>query len=128
VGVVVIEKFELPNGVLGFRAAEKLTRADYTEVLIPALREALESGNKLRMLFQIGPGFHGMDAGALWEDMKADLTVGLPHASAWDRIAIVSDESWVKPAFSMLGWMAPGDNKTFTLDEYEHAKAWVTGG
>ena len=39
---------EMPAGTIGFRAAGHLTRDDYADVLIPDLREAMDSGRGLR--------------------------------------------------------------------------------
>ena len=36
----MIERMEMPAGVIGLRATGKLTRGDYRQALEPALREA----------------------------------------------------------------------------------------
>jgi hypothetical protein len=60
---------DMPPGTLGFRVAGRLTRDDYAGVLVPPLRSAIESGERLRVLYAIGPELH-MEPGALWEDLE----------------------------------------------------------
>jgi hypothetical protein len=54
---------EMPSGTFGFRASGKLSPADYRDVLVPPLREAIERGEKVRLLFQIGPRSMGLRLG-----------------------------------------------------------------
>jgi hypothetical protein len=42
---------EMPAGTVGFRVAGDLTREDDTDMLVPALHAALESGGGLRILY-----------------------------------------------------------------------------
>ena len=55
-------------GTVGLRAAGKLSKDDYVEVLEPALREGIEAG-ELRLLFVL-TDFDGLELGAWPEDLK----------------------------------------------------------
>jgi stage II sporulation SpoAA-like protein len=116
----------MPAGTYGFRASGKLSHSDYVEVMIPPLRAAIDRGEKVRMLYQLGPGFHGIAAGALWDDVQADITLGLGHLSAWERTALVSDEGWLSHVAATIGWLIPGEMQTFSLDQLDAAKRWLT--
>jgi SpoIIAA-like len=118
---------DLPPGALGFRLAGRLRRADYTDVLLPTLRALVERGERLRLLVVIDPSFDGLEAGALMQELKADLDLGLRHRSAWERIAVASDAEWVRRSVAVLGWIVPGEIRVFALGELEPAKAWVAG-
>jgi hypothetical protein len=50
---------EMPPGTIGLRAAGKLSREDYREVLEPALQEGIESG-EIRLVFSL-TDFHGLE-------------------------------------------------------------------
>jgi stage II sporulation SpoAA-like protein len=117
---------EMPEGTVGFRFSGEITRADYDDVLVPALAEAFE-GDEVRCLCQLGPGFDGYEAGAVWADVKAGAKFGAGHLSAWKRTALVTDVEWVRHATALFGWMAPGELELFGLEELERAKAWVAG-
>ncbi len=118
---------DMPAGTLGFVLTGEVTRADYEEVLIPPLREAVESGGEIRCLCQLGPGFEGYEAGAIWEDMKAGARFGVGHHSAWRRMALVTDVEWARHLTALFGWLSPGELRLFALDEFEAARDWVAG-
>jgi SpoIIAA-like len=122
----MIERIEgMPPGTVGLRASGKLSRNDYREVLEPALREAVESG-ELRLVFVL-TGFDGLEPGAWIEDVKTGLRVWVREHSAWRRFALVTDVEWVAKAMHMFAWMAPGEVMITGLDGLEQAKAWVAG-
>jgi hypothetical protein len=115
-----------PPGTIGFRISGRLNRRDYTSVLIPPIRAAVDRGGKLRILVLLDEEFHGLEPSAVWEDIKAALDLGVRHHSAWERFAIVTDAEWVRRATALFGWMAPGELRLFGLGELEAAKSWLT--
>jgi SpoIIAA-like len=114
---------DMPAGTLGFRVSGHLTREDYT-VLAPPLREAVEAGQRLRVIYAIGPELH-MEPGAVWEDLKVDLELGIKHRDAWERIAVVTDLNWLWKAFELFSWMVPGEMRLFRESDFEQAKSWL---
>jgi len=123
----VIERLaEMPEGAIGFRFSGEVTRADYDDVLVPALAEAFERG-EVRCLCQLGPEFDGYEAGAAWEDLKTGARFGVGHHAGWKRTALVTDVDWVRHMTTLFGWLTPGEMKLFSLEELEQAKAWVAG-
>lgn len=122
----MIERIEeMPPGTIGLRAAGKLSREDYREVLEPALREGIESG-EIRFVFSL-TDFHGLEPGAWIEDAKTGLGAWVRNHSAWKRFALVTDVEWVAKAMRAFAWMAPGEVKVFAIDQLEAAKGWVVG-
>jgi hypothetical protein len=115
---------EMPAGTVGFSASGTLSRADYSEVLEPALREASASG-EIRMLFRL-TDFHGLEPGAWFQDVKTGLGLGIGHHSAWKRSAIVTDVDWIGKAYQFFAWMTPGEVKVYGLEGLEEAKTWLT--
>ena len=104
---------DMPEGAIGFRGSGRLTSRDYHDTLLPVIREALESGRTVNLLFATAPDFSGLDMGALWEDTKAAGTIGLKHLSSWGRIALVTDKDWMRHAISAFGWISPGEYRVF---------------
>ena len=62
----------------------------------------------MRYLVVTAPDFHGLDLGALWEDVKAEGSVGLKHHASWERFAVVTDKDWMRNAIAAFGWVSPG--------------------
>ncbi|HEY4780163.1 MAG TPA: STAS/SEC14 domain-containing protein [Solirubrobacterales bacterium] len=116
---------EMPPGTIGLRAAGKLSRDDYREVLEPALREGIDSG-EIRLVFSL-TDFHGLEPGAWIEDAKTGLGAWVRNHSAWKRFALVTDVEWVAKAMRAFAWMAPGEVRVFAIDQLEAAKGWIVG-
>ncbi len=114
---------EMPAGTVGFKVVEELTGDDYRERIEPALREAAEAG-EVRLLFEIDAGI-GMDAGAVIEDAKTGLKLGIGHMKAWKRTAVVTDVDWIRKAINAFGFMTPGEVRVFEPGELGAAKVWV---
>ncbi len=57
-----------PSNVVAIACHGNVSRQDYDDVLIPAVEKALQSHDKVRMLYEVAPDFTGYDAGAAWED------------------------------------------------------------
>jgi hypothetical protein len=62
---------DMPQGVVGLRASGKLTKEDYTGVLEPALKEAMDAG-EARVVFVIDD----------YEGIQPSAAVAM-HAFAW---------------------------------------------
>jgi hypothetical protein len=121
----VIERLTgMPAGTLGFRVEGEVEREDYTEVLAPELKRALEAGGELRAVYLI-EDLGEVEPGALWEDVKLDFDVGLRHTDQWKRSAIVTDQEWLARAARLFAWMIPGEARIYPLAELEAAKRWV---
>jgi hypothetical protein len=120
----MIERIEeMPAGTIGLRASGKLTREDYQEVLEPALREGVESG-ELRLLFMM-PDFDGLEPGAVIDDVQTGLRTWVRDHSAWKRFAFVTDVEWLARTMRAFAWLAPGEVRVCGMGELEEAKRWV---
>lgn len=114
----------MPPGTFGFRAHGHITPQDYRDVVLPPLRTAVAAGEQLRVLVAVGPEFREEPAAA-WEALKADVELGVRHRQAWERVAVVSDMSWVRRASELFAWMMPGELRAFPEHELETAKVWL---
>jgi hypothetical protein len=117
----------MPDGTIGLRASGRVTGADYDDVLMPALRQAVDEHGEVRLVFQVGPGFETFTAGMMGADVTSGLSFGVEHWSAWKRMAVVTDVDWLRHSMQMLGWMTPGEARLFGLGELDEAKRWVAG-
>lgn len=102
-----------------------MTKADYDTVLIPDFEDRLRRHKKLRIYFEIAPGFERFDPGAVWEDTKFDLG----HFFDWERCAVVTDVEWAKHVakFSeFFGFLWPGEYRAFPEAEASKALEWIT--
>ena len=117
---------DVPAGVIGLRASGKLTKEDYTEVLEPALKEAMDS-EQARVVFVL-TDFDGLDLDATFEDIKTGLGVEFAHRKEWKRLTLVTDVDRVARAMRMFAWAMPGELAVYDdLDKLEEAKSWAAG-
>jgi len=114
---------QFPNNVIAVACSGNVTRRDYETILIPRVTKALEDQKKVRLYYQIGVDFEGIDPGAMWEDLK----IGIEHLSRWERIAVVTDVYWIKHTIKAFGFLIPGAVRVFPLAEAGQARGWIVG-
>ncbi len=117
----------MPQGTVGFRVSGEIHSADYTDVLEPELRAALEAHGGLRTLYLIEE-LKKIEPSALWEDSKLGFDLGVRHQDKWVRSALVTDLEWIVSAMRLFAWMVPGEARVFPVAELASAKAWIAGG
>lgn len=111
----------MPPGTLGFEAVGEVEDDDWERDVEPTLREEIAQGGKLRLLYLIGPQTSELEGDA----MKADAEFRARHASAFERVAVVSDEDWMRPALRVLSVLLPGKARGFAVADIEAAKTWL---
>lgn len=112
---------DLPDNVVGIAASGHVSAADYETVLAPAVEAALKKHGKARLLYVLGSDFTGFAPGAMWEDAK----LGIAHFTAWEKVALVTDVSWVANAASMFKFFMPCPVQVFSTQDQTKAEAWV---
>jgi len=123
----MVERLEgLPGGAIGVRVWGTLRKREYDATIAPQLDAAAAGDGPIRYLLQVGPGFDGIDAGAMWEDAKEGLRLIGTH-SRWERTAVVSEVDWINRAINLFEWMVPGEIRVFPHAEQAAAEAWVAG-
>ena len=116
----------MPDGTVGFRIDGDVEDEDYAEILVPALKAAVDSGQGLRALYLI-EDLDDVEGNGLWEDTKLGFDVLIEHHGDWKRSAIVTDLDWMARASKLLLWLFPGEARLFRVANLEQAKAWVAG-
>jgi hypothetical protein len=111
-----------PDGVVAFAGKGQVSKKDYDEVLIPKVEAAFRRHKNLRMYYELGSQFTGIDPGAAWDD----LLVGVEHWTHWQRAAIVTDAEWLRRIISTLRFLIPHQVRLFGTAQAAEAKRWVT--
>jgi hypothetical protein len=115
----------LPNfadNIVALACEGHVTRDDYETVLVPKVEKALAKFDKIRLYYQIGSDFEGIDPSAIWEDFK----VGIEHITRWERIAVVTDVDWIRRTMSAFSFLIPGEMHVFPVAEEVKAREWIT--
>jgi hypothetical protein len=118
----VLKELGTPVGVQALEAVGTVTAADYERVFAPIVDQAGRAGSRMRLLYEFGPGFQRITAGALW----ADTRLGLGYSRLLDGCAVVSDIGWIRaPTRAISTWM-PFPVQVYANDERDDAVAWLT--
>jgi hypothetical protein len=112
----------VPVGTIGFEAVGEVDDDDWEEAVEPVLRREIADGRKVRLLYVLGPAARDVEGDAI----KAGSEFRARHASSFDRVAVVSDEDWIRPALRALSFLMPGKSKGFRVNEIDDAKTWLT--
>jgi stage II sporulation SpoAA-like protein len=113
---------EMPAGTLGFEAIGEVEDDDWERSVEPVLRSEIADGRKVRLLYLLGAEAREVEGDA----MQADSGFRARHASSFERVAVVSDEDWIRPALRALSFLLPGKAKGFRVRELAEAKTWLT--
>lgn len=120
--ITILEDF--PDHVLAVRAEGEVTREDYEDILIPAADAAFARHETLPVYYEIGEGFRGFEAGAIWKD----LTLGIGHLTGWERVAVVTSIDWIRNSVRFLSFFMPCPVKVFAPEASGQARIWVIEG
>jgi hypothetical protein len=112
---------DLPQGVEGVQATGWLSKEDYERVIKPMLSSATQQHDRMRLLFQMGPGFRGLSPEAAWEDIKLSFTA----TSRFDACAVVSNAEWLREAVRVVGFFMPCPVRSFSLAQRREAIHWL---
>ena len=118
------QMFDMPPGTIGFEAVGEIDDDDFEDVVAPVLRQQIASGHKLRLLYVLGPQLREYDGDAAQEEFK----FAARHATAYERVGVVSDESWLRPALRIVSVLVPGKIRAFRVADIDDAKRWVAEG
>ena len=112
---------EMPAGTIGFEAIGEVEDDDWEQAVEPILRAEIADGRKIRLLYLLGPQAREVEG----EAMTADTGFRARYATSFDRVAVVSDEDWMRPAMRALSFMLPGKARAFPVHELAAAKSWL---
>src|SRR5580704_12814284 len=74
--------------ILVVHVSGKLAKENYQR-FVPEFERLVRQHGKPRVLFDM-TGFHGWEAGALWDDIKFDVE----HFADIERLAMIGEEKW----------------------------------
>jgi len=116
--IEIIEGF--PDNVVGMVATGRVTVAECDSVLLPVVAEIRRRHDKLRLYFELDCRFPG----AGWED----LDIAPLRLQPWERVALVTDVSWVRQTVKALRFLIPAEVQVFPTIRAEEGRKWVTAG
>ena len=114
---------DMPMGTVGFEAHGEVEDDDFEHAVEPVLRAEIAAGRKIRLLYLLGPGMKEYEGDTLGKEMK----FAARHPTAYERVAVVSDEDWLRPALRVLSVLVPGQLRAFPVAQLAEARDWLSG-
>ncbi len=108
--------------ILSVHVSGKLQAADY-EHFVPEFERLVQQHGKLRVLFDM-TGFHGWEAGALWEDIKFDVK----HFADIERLAMVGEAKWQQGMAAFCKPFTKATIRYFDHGDAGEARNWLGEG
>jgi len=105
--------------ILVVHVSGKLTKSDY-EQFVPSFERFVQQHGKLRVLFDM-TGFHGWEAGALWEDIKFDVK----HFGDIERLAMIGETKWEQGMAAFCKPFTKATIRYFHHTDAAEARAWL---
>jgi hypothetical protein len=112
---------DLPDGLCGLRASGRVASGDYDRVARPLLERARHRGERVRLLYELAPGFEGFAPAAAWHDLR----LGTRHVRRLERCAVVTDQDWAHGALPAVAALLPCPVKVFGHDQRAQAIDWL---
>ncbi|WP_394758722.1 STAS/SEC14 domain-containing protein [Flavobacterium sp.] len=113
---------DLPKNIVGFKAVGEITEKDFSDTVMPKVKELIDKTDKLNYLLVLETSLSKFTIGA-W--MK-DALMGIKHLTKWNRVAIVSDIEAIRNFTNFFSYLIPGEFKGFEHKELQQAIDWVS--
>ena len=105
--------------ILVVHVSAKLEKEDY-EHFVPEFERLVCQQGTLRVLFDM-TGFHGWDAGTLWEDIKFDIK----HFADIERLAMVGEKKWQHGMATFCKPFTKATIRYFDHADINEARDWL---
>ena len=121
--IMITEMQDLPSNMVGFKASGQVTEADFKNVVMPKVQQAIDRNEKLNYLLVLNTDLKNFTAGA-W---LKDAVMGVKHLFKWNRAAIVSDVPAIRNFTDGFSVVMPGEFKGFEHKDLQQAIDWASG-
>ena len=113
---------DFPPYVAAYKASGAISKEEYREVVIRRVNEVAHQYNRINFLVRLETDMDNYSIGAFLRYLK----VSFQHFSKWNRMAIVTDERWLRKVYEGLSLVVPGEIKGYSLTQFPEAKEWVS--
>jgi len=112
------------NNVLALRIEGELDHESFMEV-VKDMEEEFEDQDHFRLYLEV-PELEHVEFRTIWDSLKFALTHFRQYVKQIDRIAVVSDEKWLRWVTEVENKLMPSiSEKAFTFAEVELAREWI---
>ena len=106
---------DIPDNVVALNKTGEDNPDDYENVFVPAVEQAQQKHEKIRLLYQ-------MDS-----EPSPDSKVGLKEFAQFEKVTLGTDSESGASKVKTFSFMIPCEIRVFPISELEEAKTWITG-
>jgi hypothetical protein len=114
---------DLPPHVAAYKASGAISKEEYEQVVMARVDEVALKYGRINFLVLLETGMENYSIGAFIDYIK----VSFEHFTKWNRMAIITDQQWVRRAYDVLSHVVHGEIRTYELKDFSAAKEWVSG-
>jgi hypothetical protein len=111
-----------PPHVAAYRASGLVDPKEYEQVVMDRVNEVADKYGRINFLVRLETDLGNYSIGAFLKYLK----ISFQHFTRWDRMAIVTDQGWVRAAYDMLSPLVHGEVRGYKLQEFQTARQWVS--
>ncbi|UYQ95630.1 STAS/SEC14 domain-containing protein [Chitinophaga horti] len=112
-----------PPHVAAYAASGAVSKEEYEQLVMRRVNEVADQYGKINFLVLLDTSFSNYSMGAFLEYLQ----ISFRHFFKWERMAIVSEEAWVRRAYELLSPLVHGEIRSYTHEELTVARDWVSG-
>jgi hypothetical protein len=112
----------LPDNMVGFKATGEVDERDFTEVVMPKVKELVERNGKLNYMLVLDTSIKNFSLGAWFKD----ATMGIKFITKWNKAAIVTDVDGIITFTDVFSFLSPGEFKGFERKDLQTAIDWCS--
>lgn len=121
---MVTQISNLPDNMVGFKATNDVEKADFEQVIVPAVEQIIEERGKLNYMLVLDTSITNFSFGAWFEDAM----MGLKHLLKWNRAAIITDVKGIQVFTRIFSALMPGEFRAFDHADMQKAINWTSTG
>ncbi|TCS86303.1 SpoIIAA-like protein [Anseongella ginsenosidimutans] len=115
---------EYPDDVVAYEATGRVNHAEYERIVMRRVDQVAARYGKINFIVVLKTKMERYSAAALLDY----LLISFRHFSKWNRMAIVSDEDWVRNVYSWLSPLFLGAIRSYCLSGLDEARQWIIDG
>ena len=112
-----------PPHVAAYEASGVVSKEEYEQVVMARVDKVAADYEQINFLVLLKTDMSNYSIGAFLDYVK----ISFEHFSRWNRMAIVTDEQWLRIAYRALSPLVHGEIRGYKTADFEEAKKWVSG-
>lgn len=111
-----------PPHVAAYKASGAISKEEYEQIVMARIDEVAAQHGKINFLVLLETDVDNYSLGAFIDYLK----ISFKHFTRWNRMAIVTDQKWVRTLYEGLSAVVHGEIKSYELSQFEAARQWVS--